>query len=242
MTTTALVLALTWPRPVVLVDADPGGGSQVLAGFLHGITLPGLSELVLAHHHRQLAVELPLRLAALAGSQARFLPGVRSPRQAPVLAGVWDELLEALRGMEAAEGVDVIVDAGRLGLLGSPEPLLAEADVLLVLAGSGLPELAAVQAWNGWLRQCSPNVRLALVGEGRPYSVAEAAHSLGIKAVGRVVWDPRAARQWSHGETGMERVSRGVPRSPLRSSIIELGEGLRAASVPAASAVLEARA
>ena len=33
VTTTAVGLALTWPRPVLLVEADPTGGSAVLAGY-----------------------------------------------------------------------------------------------------------------------------------------------------------------------------------------------------------------
>ena len=32
VTTTAVGLALTWPRPVLLIEADPTGGSGVLAG------------------------------------------------------------------------------------------------------------------------------------------------------------------------------------------------------------------
>ena len=33
VTTTALGLALLWPRPVMLVEADPTGGSGLLAGY-----------------------------------------------------------------------------------------------------------------------------------------------------------------------------------------------------------------
>ena len=33
VTTLAVGLALTWPRPVVLVEADPSGGSAILAGY-----------------------------------------------------------------------------------------------------------------------------------------------------------------------------------------------------------------
>ena len=51
VTTTALGLALVWPRPVVLVDADPVGGSAILAGFCKG-TEPhndAMIRLALAH-------------------------------------------------------------------------------------------------------------------------------------------------------------------------------------------------
>ena len=36
VTTTAVGLALTWPRPVLLIEADPTGGSGVLAGYFRG--------------------------------------------------------------------------------------------------------------------------------------------------------------------------------------------------------------
>ena len=36
VTTTALGLAMLWPRPVLLVEADPTGGSGLLAGYFRG--------------------------------------------------------------------------------------------------------------------------------------------------------------------------------------------------------------
>ena len=36
VTTTALGMALLWPRPVLLVEADPTGGSGLLAGYFRG--------------------------------------------------------------------------------------------------------------------------------------------------------------------------------------------------------------
>ena len=36
VTVSSLGLALSWPRPVLLVDANPNAGSAVLAGYLRG--------------------------------------------------------------------------------------------------------------------------------------------------------------------------------------------------------------
>ncbi|HSJ59640.1 MAG TPA: hypothetical protein VK895_00290, partial [Jiangellaceae bacterium] len=36
VTSTALGIALLWPRPVLLVEADPTGGSGLLAGYFRG--------------------------------------------------------------------------------------------------------------------------------------------------------------------------------------------------------------
>ena len=51
VTTSALGLALTWPRPVLLIEADPTGGSAMLAGFFRGTTAhtAGLIDLAWAH-------------------------------------------------------------------------------------------------------------------------------------------------------------------------------------------------
>lgn len=50
VTTTSLGLALLWPRPVLLVEADPTGGSGILAGYFRGIRAydQGLVELALS--------------------------------------------------------------------------------------------------------------------------------------------------------------------------------------------------
>ena len=224
VTTLCVGLALAWPRPVVLVEADPSGGSAILAGYCTGLARPGLSELVLAHRHHQLARELPSRLFPLADSNASLLPGLRSHQQASSLLGVWDSLLEGLREMAATTGVDVIVDAGRLGMVGSPEPLLTESEVTVVLTGTGLPELARVRSWVPQLQEAAVGeVRLAIAGRVRPYSASEITKTLGLAVVGEVAWDPEAARWWSHGEP-----QRRFDRSSLSRTVVALGEALRA--------------
>ena len=224
LTTLSVGLSLTWPRPVVLVEADPSGGSAILAGYCTGLARPGLSELVLAHRHHQLAAELPSRLFPLADSNASLLPGLRSHQQAAALLGVWDALLAALRELEAETGADIVVDAGRLGMVGSPEPLIAESDVTVVLTGTGLPELARVRTWLPLLQAgSSGEVRLAIGGRVRPYTASEVTKTLGVPVIGEVAWDPDAARFWSHGEP-----QRRFGRSPLPRSVVALGQSLRA--------------
>lgn len=224
VTTLSVGLALTWPRPVLLVEADPSGGSAILAGYCTGLARPGLSELVLAHRHHQLVDELPSRLFPLADSNASLLPGLRSHQQAASLLGVWDALLDALRGLERSTGVDVIVDAGRLGTVGSPEPLLTESDATLVVTGTGLPELARVRSWLPRLQEgAAGQIRLVIAGRVRPYGTAEVTKTLGVPALGEIAWDADAARWWSHGEP-----QRRFERSPLARSVVALGESLRA--------------
>jgi len=234
VTTTVVGLMMTWPRPVVVVEADPSGGSQILAGYFRGLARPGLSELVLAHRQQQLSAELGPRLFEVADSRARFLPGTRSPLQASTVVGIWDALLGALRQMESTDGVDVIVDAGRLGLVGSPEPLIAESDVTLLVAGSGLPELAAVRSWQPWLGRGSSAVRIALVDPGHPYEPGEVERDLGVPVLGTIPWVTEAARVWSHGE----KVRSGRRSAALVRAVSRLGESLLAcAEISPAAAV-----
>ena len=102
VTTTAVGLALTWPRPVLLVEADPTGGSAVLAGFFRG-----------AHRtHRRVAGSGVGAAGGLVGrgaargcrcrfpdSSASLLPGVRSHAQSRSLAGMWEPLTATLKGL-----------------------------------------------------------------------------------------------------------------------------------------------
>ena len=202
VTTTALALALNWPRPVVLVEADPSGSSGLLAGYLRGqLDPPGLVDLVIAQRSDLLADAVPKLLYPLDRSNASVLFGLRSHEQAAGAASLWPPLLEVLHGLEAA-ATDVIVDAGRLGVPGWPQPLLAAADVMLLVARSDLPGLAGARSWSATLaREDSPGhaVRLLLVGEGSPYSAREVARTLGVPVLGSIEWSRELARVYSHG-------------------------------------------
>src|SRR6188472_228780 len=121
VTTTAVGLALSWPRPVLLVEADPTGGSAILAGYFRGGTAhpAGLIDLAWADRQGSLAAALPGLTLPIPDSQASLLPGIRAHGQSRSLTGLWESLISTLKGLEQT-GQDVIVDAGRLGLTGSP--------------------------------------------------------------------------------------------------------------------------
>ena len=90
----------------------------------------------------------------------------------------------------------MIVDAGRLGLAGSPEPLLYGADLCLLTVRTDLVALAGARSWaqtlRGGFEQQGAGSALGLltVGDGRPYRAGEAAKVLqvpvgGVAGVGR---------------------------------------------------------
>ena len=224
VTTTALAFTLNWHRPVLLVDASPDGASGVFAGYFRGAQEPtgGLINLALAQRDGTLVEALPRETLILdpdapAEKSAWFLPGIRSHEQAPSMLPLWEPLAEQLRALDR-NGQDVIVDAGRLGLVGWPQPLIAASDLTLLVTRNSLPALAGARSWAKALRDKFATVgglsRLGalLVDEDgrwptvptvvprvRPYTARQIAKALQIPAVASVDWDPEVAEIYSHG-------------------------------------------
>jgi hypothetical protein len=200
VTTTSVGLAFCWPRPVLLVEADPTGGSGILAGFLKGTTPydAGLLELALS----PLGVTEALRDVVHPLSPNVFLvAGTRTHTQAPALRDAWAPLATALADLDA-NGQDVIVDAGRLGLTGSPQPLLESADLTLLMTRATLPAISAARSWAEAVRQPATGWRhpgLLLVAEGRPYRDSEVSKVLGMPVVADLPDDPESAAVYHRG-------------------------------------------
>jgi len=194
VTTTAVAMALNWPRPVLLLEADPTGGSGILAGFLRGTQEydTGLIELALS----PLGVAEALRdVVRPLAPNVSFIAGLRSHTQVGALRTVWEPLSAALADLDAS-GQDVIVDAGRLGLLGSPLPLLENADLTLLMTRTTLPALAAARSWAETARDPATGWRhpgVMLVGEGRPYRATEVTKVLGLPVITDLPDQPEAA-------------------------------------------------
>lgn len=180
MTSTTTGLAWTWGRPVLLVEADPTGGSAVLAGPLRGQWTPrdGLIDLALSAQTGALTSRLAEVVQTVPGTRVQLLTGVRSHVQARGLRSLWGPLAVALKGLEST-GQDVIVDAGRLGLEGGPSALLRAADLTLLVVRTDLVSLSAARSWAETLRSdfesagAARGLGLLLVGEGDPYSARE---------------------------------------------------------------------
>lgn len=212
VTTTALGLALVWPRPVVLVDADPVGGSALLAGYFHGTVVDSdaMVSLVLAHRDGRLAEALPQVLVGVPDTQLAILPGPKSHAQAGSLMGLWAPLMVEFQALEDT-GQDVIVDVGRLGMVHSPASVIAAADVAVLVSGSDLPALAAARQWASDWAQASADgtgpasVGLVLVGANRPYSAHEVATVLPLPVLGTVAWEPASAQVLSRGDQPLGR-------------------------------------
>jgi hypothetical protein len=220
VTSTALGLALLWPRPVLFVEADPTGGSGLLAGYFRGTReyVGGLIELALTSSgiHDGLA-EVSQRID---GTNVSFVAGTRSHTQAPALRDLWQPLTEELANLEAT-GQDVIVDAGRLGLVGSPEPLLANADLTLIVTRTTLSALSAVRSWADSIQRGTFDWQqsgVLVIGEGQPYGSREVARVLNSPVVATLPDNPESAAVFSRGAQPPKRFETGP-----------LGRGVQAA-------------
>ncbi len=224
--TAALAMTLLWPRAALLAECDPAGGSSVLSGYLRGTVdhSRGLLPLAMAQRHEELesalwAQTVPLTpQAAQPGSPTddrRVLPGLSDAAQAPSVRALWGPLGWLLASLERA-GTDVIVNAGRLGTAqdpNAPTPLLRQADLVLLVMGTGLPEVGFAKARLNLLREelsltatggrlagaPSTNLGLLLVGDGRPYSAKEISSAFGVPVVASLAWDPAGAEVLATG-------------------------------------------
>ncbi|MCR6033646.1 hypothetical protein GGQ22_19750 [Nocardioides sp. zg-579] len=223
VTATSVGLSFCWPRPVLLVEADPTGGSGVLAGFLRGTTPydAGLIELALSHLSTADALRDVVRPLS---PNVSVVAGIRSHAQAPALRDVWDPLLAALRDLDDS-GQDVIVDAGRLGLVASPAPLLDAADVTLLVTRATLPAISAARSWAETARQPATGWRhpgLLLIGEGQPYRASEVAKALGIPVVADLPDDPAAAAVYHRGAAPPKRFDTGPYVRGLQTTVLSV--------------------
>lgn len=228
VTTSALGLAMAWPRPSILVDADPTGSRAIPAGYFRGGQLPteaSIVDLALAHRQGTLVEDLPQALMRIPNTHIQLLNGPVRHNQARALDSMWEPLAGVFKSLER-NGQDVIVDAGRLGLEGSPYKLIAAADLALLVTRSTVPALVGAASWAPTLRGtfaragAARNLGALVVGPGAPFTTAEVAKTLQMPAVAALEWDPASADVYSQG---------AQPQSRRRFENATLNKSLRAA-------------
>ena len=218
VTTSLLALAATWPdqRPVLLVDADPDGGS--LAARTGLPTEPGLASLAAAARRTLRAGELDRHTQPLPGG----LPAVVGPADAEHAS----RALELLGGplatvLRSQEDRDVLVDCGRLRASSPSGPLAAAADVLVVVARPRLDELQHLRPALPRLVAAGARPALLLVGDG-PYPPGEVAAALDVPVLEALPHDPAAADQLS----GQRRRAGRLERTALLRAARTVAEQL----------------
>jgi hypothetical protein len=245
----ALSLTLAWPRPVLLVEADPTGGSLVL-GYAAGTDVGGrgLTGVRVAARRSGMKEAIWANVVTL-GEDRWLLPGVETARQAEALD--YPAIAAALAGIN----VDVIIDAGRIPAPVRHDALWATADVVLVAMRSTLTAVHAAQTAAAVAQELMsvagsaasadtvvPALCSVIVGVGRPYSERDikAAMSDIAPVAGVLAWDPTAAGALvdalpaprSMASTPLMRSAARLATSLAQQE--ELAQGTSAAAPPAA--------
>jgi hypothetical protein len=207
VTTAALALALTWPRPVTLAECDPAGGS-VLSGLRRGQDDPGGARVPLAlaakHDPAAAAAALEAEAVFLGGEAEAMLlpspPGLDAGRQ---LAGVWPAIATAFALSER----DIIADVGRFDDIGGLDSLLASASQMLMVCRPTLRQAAAAAPRLRRLDSIRPADGLLLTGRGE-YGPEMLARHFGVRVAGTLPWAPSAAEILSDGAAPSRRFIR----------------------------------
>lgn len=241
--TAALSMTLTWPRPVLLVEADPAGGSLVL-GYAAGAGISGrnLTGVRVAARRSSMTEAIWANVVAL-GERRWLLPGVDTSRQAEAVD--YRAVAAALRGL----AVDVIIDAGRIPAPAAHQALWASADLVIVATRSTLPAVHAAQAAASMAREAlgatgsavigaaAPRLQSVIIGPGRPYPERDIRAAMAdVAAVaGVLAWDPASAGVLVDGLPA----PRAMTTMPLTRSSARLAKTLaQQAASPAAEAGL----
>jgi hypothetical protein len=227
VTTLAVGLALTWPRPILLADCDPGAHQSILAGYLAGRSANGKGLLRVAEAHRdrrplrEAVLDQTLPLSAEEESRRLFLPGFTRPGSAMHFGGVWEDLAEALDRLGDVD-IDVIIDCGRLGPYGLPAALLERSALTAVIVRSTLRSIMSARAHLPTLHDHPRftstdrgHLGLIVVGEGQPYRRGEIAKALELPVITSIAHASKAAAHLSDGRPRHRRFD----SSPLMRSI-----------------------
>lgn len=235
ITTTALGLALTWPRDVLLADCDTEPKQSLQAGYLRGLVPAAGGLVALARMHRENRplhphlLEHSVPLTEGEDTVRVFLPGFAVPAAVRLFESAWPDLVDALCRLDE-QGMDVVVDAGHVGCDGLPGPLLARADAVCFCTRSDLRSLAAARLYlpvlTGQLAELPSDraLGLLLIGPNRPYSAGEISAQFGVPCWSELEWSPSLAGVLSDGDPEPRRFGSGRLLSQLRAAASVVAE------------------
>lgn len=235
VTTTALGMALTWSRDVLLADCDRDPSQAIQAGYLRGMDHGGRGLAALARLHRENRALAPdvwrhtVPLVQYDDVQRRFLPGFSQPATVRLFDGVWPDLADAFSALDE-RGVDVIVDAGRVGRDGLPLALLAQADAVCFLTRTNLRALAATRLYLPMVAEqlnrlpMAKALGLILVDPNQPYAGGEIAAQFGVPCWAELARHDKLAAILSDGAPEPKRFFDSALMNQLRATGLRLRE------------------
>jgi MinD-like ATPase involved in chromosome partitioning or flagellar assembly len=216
VTTTVLALASVWPsdRSLSIVEADPDGGDLAVRVGLH--PEPGLTSLAAAGRRSAIAAQGDQHLQRLPGGITALLGPPDAEQAIRALEMIGDRL-----GLSGLDGRDVLIDCGRLRPQSPAATLVAQADIVVIVARPRLDELQHLQARIDRLSASGAQVRLLLVGD-KPYPPDEVTQALAVPILGVLPVDPTAAAILN----GLGGRRTRLERSPLLRHALDIVEAL----------------
>lgn len=214
VTTAMVALSAVWPaeRPLLLVEADPDGGDLAARAGLR--PEPGLTTLAAAGRRALADGEVERHVQELPGGTPALLAPPEAERAGGALGLVAPRLTKVLAGDESR---DVLVDCGRLRLQTVAQPFVDRAAMVLLVVRPRLDELQHVAARLRSLSETEASTAVVLCGEG-PYGPTDVSGALGVRVLGALPPDPRAAAALTGAAT--------VPRSLHRTALVRSARGL----------------
>lgn len=220
VTSAALALAAVWPRPMVLLEADPCGGDVAYrcraAGGGAVASSPGLLQLAAAVRGGVPGTGAVTDQTQLLACGVHLVQGVTRASQARAFAGLWHTVTAACSEAEA----DVIADLGRLDLTSPVMPLVEHSAHLLIVATATLESVmhlrAGIPDLIGGVGQASPAlVCPVLVGPdaraGRDRADLDRVleqSGVAVRPTRSLPWDSRALARLEQGESPVGRLGR----------------------------------
>ncbi|HZC40074.1 MAG TPA: hypothetical protein VE343_05330, partial [Streptosporangiaceae bacterium] len=215
VTTSSVVLAAVWPRPVLLAECDASGGDLVyrLPAPGGGRLDPqlGMLSLAVASRHGLQPQQLWEHTQKLHGG-LDVLAGVTGAEQGAGLEPLWGTVGDAFARLPQA---DVIADCGRLGVEGSHYDLLARAATVVLITRGSLGEvirlrerIAVLNTALGRRDGFGTRISVVVVADHKHFhsvlgEVGQALNQGRVRAdvVGGLAYEPRSAQQL-RGEWG----------------------------------------
>lgn len=237
VTTTATGLAIFWPAPCLLVEADLSGGSMI-PGWYRG-SLPLEKTLTQVAFTKTRNPNEPLRvtensvpLGDVPGHEeasASVLPGFASAAQVGAMAPHWSELAGQLGDLEAS-GTDALIDLGRLRLpRDERESLLRQVDLLLLVTTTDLPmAMATIDVAQNLRRVLGESglspLGLLTIGPARRMRTRTLVERAGIPHLARIPHDPVRAEPLTYG---FETKPRNYEKTAYATALADAAKDLR---------------
>ncbi len=197
LTTAALVLGMSWPKPgkVIVAELDPDGGT--ISGRHAANPDPGLKTLAAAGRHYLSPPLVTSHLQTLP-TGVPVLMGPASPDRCTAALGALNPVgLGAT--LREIPGFDIIADCGRIDSSSPALPVVREADAVVFVVRPSLREIIGLRGRLETLElPQTTRAGIVVVNEG-PHSLEDVAAAFTLPVIGTLEWDPRAAAAINDG-------------------------------------------